>query len=335
MIVNKGAKSMKHQPHDYRIHSRLSWLLLPLLSAVFCAGLLSAAQADDGENSSGLVEIGGGRSLYVEVQGYGSPAVVLISGKGVDASDWMQILEPNDPAHKSPSDDVATGLGTFVDSPDSVFPTVARLTRVCAYDRPDTRFDGADLSTPGTQPHSVDLDVTDLHALLLAAQVPEPYVLVAHSYGGFIAALYARRYPDSVAGLVMVDAATERLEEAMSYANLTSWDKQNRAASNQVKEQIEIIDAIERIKAAPPMPKVPTIILSADKPYRFDLLPPEAQDAIFLTFSDWLASQDLMASALGGEHIKKTNSGHHIYLYSPKLVNDAIRAVVEEVRGRR
>jgi len=318
---------------DDRLHSRLSWLLLSLLTAVLFSGLPPKAQADDEASFSGIVEIGGGRSLYVDIQGYGSPAVVLISGKGVDAHDWMQILEPNDPAHKNPSDDVATGLGTFVDSPDAVFPTVARLTRVCAYDRPDTRFEGADLSTPGIQPHSVARDVSDLRALLSAARVPEPYVLVAHSYGGFIATLYARLYPDSVAGLVMVDAATERLEESMSYANLSGWDKQNRAASKQVQEQIQIIDAIERIQAAPPMPKVPTIILSADKPYRFDLLPPEAQNATFLTFSDWLASQDLMASALGGEHIKKTNSGHHIYLYSPQLVIDAIRAVVKEVRS--
>ncbi len=99
----------------------------------------------------------------------------------------QQVLDPGDPAHQAPGDDVGAGLGKQHRSPDAVFPSVARFTRVCAYDRPDTRSDGADRSTPRPQPHPVDLDVTDLHKLLTAIGGPEPYVLVAHSYGGFIA----------------------------------------------------------------------------------------------------------------------------------------------------
>ena len=45
-----------------------------------------------------------------------------------------------------------------------------------------------------------------------------------------------------------------------------------------------------------------------------------------------MAAQDLLASALGAEHITSTNSGHHIYLYSPALVVDAIRELVDDVR---
>ena len=72
---------------------------------------------------------------------------------------------------------------------------------------------------------------------------------------------------------------------------------------------------------------------SADKPWRIDLLPPEATTQEMVTFDDWLASLDLLAGDLDAEHITETNSGHDIYLYRPALVVDAIRTVVDDVRS--
>ena len=179
--------------------------------------------------------------------------------------------------------------------------------------------------------------MADLRALLTVAEVPEPYVLVSHSYGGLIATLYARQYPESVAGMVMVDAAGEEIESVIGPAKLANWNETNRMTSDQVREGVELSDAFQQIRQAPPMPEVPIVVLVADKPYRFDLLPPEmTQGDKLLTFADWLESQDQMAFALGCRPTKKTESGHHIYLYSPRLVVDAIRQVVEEVRvGKR
>ena len=48
--------------------------------------------------------------------------------------------------------------------------------------------------------------MTELHDVLAAADVPGPYVLVGHSFGGVFDVLYARTYPDEVAGLVIVDS---------------------------------------------------------------------------------------------------------------------------------
>ena len=281
----------------------------------------------------GLVDIGGGRSLWAECEGSGSPTVVLISGRGTDAQDWSDVLDPTDPAHDAPGDDVGAGMGKLVPSDHAVFPSVARFTRVCAYDRPDTRLTGTDRSTPRAQPHTVDLDVADLHALLTALGETQPVVLVPHSYGGWIAELYARTYPKDVAGLVMVDAATEYIKQVVSPATLAAWDTTNATTSAQVPEGVEVIDALRRIAAAGPMPKVPAIVLTADKPYRVDLLPPElVQGGDLLTFDEWRASQDLLATSLGATHITTTDSGHHIYLYSPELVTRAIRDVVDRVR---
>ena len=206
------------------------------------------------------------------------------------------------------------------------------FTRGCAYDRPDVRLEGPDRTTPRKQPHTVDLDVADLHALLTKRGEPGPYVLAAHSYGGVIAMLYSRTYPKTVHGLVMVDAASQLMADVVSPATLADWNATNAATSSQLREGVQLLDAFRQINAAPALPKVPAVVLSADKPWRTDLLPPEARKKDMVTFADWLAAQDRLATELDAVHVTKTNSGHGIYLYSPALVVDAIHEVVDEVR---
>ena len=277
----------------------------------------------------GTVDVGG-RRIYAECRGQGSPTVVLIAGKGNGAEDWLQVLDPADPAHEAPGDDLPIS-GKLGRSDAAVLPTVARFTRVCTYDRPDIRV-GDDVTTPRPQPHTVDEDVSDLHALLTALGEPGPYVLVAHSYGGLIATLYARTHPESVGGLVMVDTVTQLMEDVISPAKLASWDATNAMTSPQVREGVRLIDAFGQINAAPPLPEVPAVVLSADKPWRIDLLPPDAVTDDMVTFDDWLSSLDRLATDLEADHITTTDSGHDIYLYQPALVVDAIREVVDEVR---
>lgn len=280
----------------------------------------------------GLVDIGDGRSIYAKCAGEGSPTVVFISGKGNGAQDWQDVLAPGDPARDGPGDDLPWGIGAIEHSDDAVFPEVARFTRVCAYDRPDIRMEGS-VTTPRDQPHTVDLDVADLHALLVALNEPGPYVLVAHSYGGLIALLYARTYPDTVGGLVMVDAASQLIADVTSADRLANWDASNSATSAQLREGVQVIDAFDRINAAGPLPDVPAVVLSADKPWRTDLLPPEIATIDTVTFDDWLAAQALLAETLGAEQITNTVSGHDIHLYSPALVVAQIREIVDKVRA--
>jgi pimeloyl-ACP methyl ester carboxylesterase len=282
------------------------------------------------QDISGTVDVGDGRRIYVECRGQGSPTVILIAGKGNGAEDWQHILDPADPAHDAPGDDLPFG-GNLVVSDDAVLPSVARFTRVCAYDRPDVRV-GDDVTTPRRQPHTVDEDVSDLHALLQALGEPLPVVLVAHSYGGLIALLYARTYPDEVGGLVMVDTVSQFMEDVVSPAKLANWDASNAMTSPEVREGVQLIDAFAKMNAAPPVPDIPAVVLSADKPWRIDLLPPEALSDDMVTFDDWLASLDRLATELDAEHITTTDSGHDIYLYAPALVVDAIREIVGDVR---
>ena len=116
--------------------------------------------------------------MYLECRGTGSPTVVLVAGLRASAGDWS-IAAKAAPA---------------------VFPEIAKFTRVCAYDRPGTPVgEQPSRSDAVSQPTAAGDAVPDLHASLSAAGEKGPYVLVAHSYGGLIARLYASTYPQDVA----------------------------------------------------------------------------------------------------------------------------------------
>lgn len=82
----------------------------------------------------------------------------------------------------------------------------SRLTeagvRSCAYDRA-----GLGLSDPGPAPRDGLAILSDRDALIAAAGLPGPFVVVAHSFGGLQARLWTASHPGQVAGLVLVDAA--------------------------------------------------------------------------------------------------------------------------------
>jgi len=123
------------------------------------------------------IDVGGYR-LNLRCTGAGSPAVVLESGLGVTAIGWKAVQSQ-----------------------------IESFTRVCSYDRA-----GVGWSDPGPLPRNSLQMVKELHALLHNAGVPPPYVLVGHSLGGFNVRVYNGRFPDEVAGVVLVDASSEDAE---------------------------------------------------------------------------------------------------------------------------
>ena len=55
----------------------------------------------------------------------------------------------------------------------------------------------------------MDAEVADLHTLLEKSQITEPIVFVGQSLGGILARLYVHKYPDSVAGMILLDPTDE------------------------------------------------------------------------------------------------------------------------------
>ena len=165
--------------------------LLGLLAVV--AGGCARSAAEPGP--SGVFDVGGGRKLFLDCQGQGSPTVFIVPGKGSYAEAWNVVVPLDDPIRSSPYDIIAQAK--FVPSPDAVQPTVAKTTQVCAYDRPNTRPDGADRSTDVPQPHSVQQDVDDVVTLINASAA-------AHAFGvrrpllWRLGARFARAYTSGV-----------------------------------------------------------------------------------------------------------------------------------------
>jgi pimeloyl-ACP methyl ester carboxylesterase len=118
-----------------------------------------------------LIDVGG-HHLHLNCTGSGSPTVVLEPGAGGMSAD----------------------LGWIA-------PAVPRGTRVCTYDRASRGW-----SEPATTLQDGAQIATDLHTLLHRGRVPGPYVLAGHSFGGLYVLTFAARYPDEVAGMVLVDS---------------------------------------------------------------------------------------------------------------------------------
>jgi pimeloyl-ACP methyl ester carboxylesterase len=306
----------------------------PALAASPSASASAKGSSANNKDFSGLVGIGGGRKIFMECAGTGSPTVLLIAGKGNGARDgWNQALDPDDPVLQKPTDQVALGEGELKVSERAVFPSVAKFTHVCAYSRPGTGLDDPKTSTPVHQPHTLDDAVADLHAVLGAAEQSGPYVLVAHSYGGLIARLYVGTYPKEVSGLVMEDTVNEFDLVTTTREEFTNWDDLNSTTDGKV-EAVKLVDAMDKISATPPMPEMPAIVLSADKPWNPEAI--AAQRKKFgptPQFQDTLDAQEILAKSLDAKWITNTNSGHNIEVYNPELVTATIREVVDEVRG--
>jgi pimeloyl-ACP methyl ester carboxylesterase len=146
-----------------------------------------------------LFAVGGG---YERIGQSTAPAVAM-RGQLVDVGPYRLHLECT--GSRGPTVVLEPGAGGSAASMGLIAPAVARNSRVCVYDRA-----GRGWSDPAARPPDGAQIATDLHALLSRGQVPGPYVLAGHSFGGLYVRTFASRYPAEVAGLVLVDSTAAR-----------------------------------------------------------------------------------------------------------------------------
>ena len=284
-------------------------------------GGLAAAQ---GGNFAGRVEIRGGRRLYLECRGMGRPTVILESGYGNGGDVWGLL----DPGVRRPP----------------VLGGIARFARVCAYDRPNTILQPDRLGRSDTvpQPRTAADAVADLHALVRAARLPGPYVLVGHSLGGLFVRLYASTYPRQMAGLVLVDATYELLRELLTpeqwaaVARITLEPVPGLDPPVELFDQDASFDQMLRARAGRPLrPTLPLVVLShglaAELPPGVEL-PPGSPDLATLERASQTAQNELGRLLPYARHVIARRSGHYIHTAQPELVIDAVRRVLGMVR---
>jgi pimeloyl-ACP methyl ester carboxylesterase len=194
------------QAHRQLRSRGIRWLLYPVIAVLALAsvggGYETVGEAADARAHpmpGQLIDVGG-HGLHLYCTGSGSPTVLLQAGGG----------------------EMSSNLGWIA-------PAVARDTRVCVYDRA-----GRGWSEPADTPQDGIQIATDLHTLLQRGHVPGPYVLAGHSFGGLYVLAFAARYPDEVAGMVLVDStnpASPGKPAATSPGKVGSYDVMGRVAA--------------------------------------------------------------------------------------------------------
>jgi pimeloyl-ACP methyl ester carboxylesterase len=158
------------------IRRGLVWLVAGLLALAVIGAInqVVATQIDQRTYPPpGEMVDAGTHSLHINCLGEGGPTVILEAANFGMSAHWVRVQQQ-----------------------------LAQTTRVCAYDRA-----GMGWSEAGPEPRDAKQISSELHTLLKGADTEAPYVLVGHSYGGLYARMYAARYPNQVAGVVLVDSS--------------------------------------------------------------------------------------------------------------------------------
>lgn len=240
------------------------------------------------------------RSLVVA--GTGSPTVVFESGIGQGKRNWAP-----------------------------VFNRIAELTRTVAYDRA-----GYGQSETSDQPRDGLQIVLELREMLRTEGLEPPYVLVGHSLGGTMVKLFAKTWPDEVAGVVLVDARHEEFTQRCRQVGVHRLLYEPPEAFLNMLPPVpraEVLAApltLKQARRAGSFPDVPLIVLTqSNATSRW----PESLGKV------WLASQRRMASMSALGRIKVVgDAGHNLHMDRPDVVVRAVTGVVRAarlIRGKR
>src|SRR6516225_9946496 len=279
--------------------------------AAFSCVVAACAWASDSTTSRAAsfakrVDIGGGRMMYIECRGSGSPTVLLISGTDT-ASDLWHAADQKGP---------------------TVYDDIQKTTRVCAYDRPgaphlDQTFSR---SNPVPQPTNPQDGVDDLVALLKAADVPGPYVLVAHSFSGTIARVFAGEHPDEVKGIVFVDVLTPELRAQMTPDEWKIWKRINARPAKALAaypdlERQDFDETLDQTAAAAALKPMPVVVLTASDKFidvvpkliQAGELPPDTPPdfGAVVDRTNSAAQNELAALVPGAHHRHALGTQHH------------------------
>jgi len=245
----------------------------------------------------------GGRHIFIRCSGSGSPTVILEHGLGESGFDWTTVQD-----------------------------TVDETTRVCYTSRAGMGFSDP---VPGDGVRTSQDAVDDLSAVLTAADVPGPYVLVGHSFGGPIVRLFADQHRSDVAGMVLVDTTHEdqitRMREEMSPE---VWSEMSVFLEDNA-ERMDLEASGAEVAVIDDLGDLPLVVLQATE-YPDDEAPRGISKATIdevNALSRSLDSElqlDLANLSTNSTHVLVEGSGHFVQIDRPDAVIDAINSVLGE-----
>jgi pimeloyl-ACP methyl ester carboxylesterase len=326
---NSASRSTSHP-----VFRRIVLMLLAFLLILAAAGFLyeNICEARDrrfNPMEGRRVDVKG-RKMHIDCTGVGSPTVILDSGLGDSYLSWRKVQ-----------------------------PQIAKFTRVCSYDRA-----GLGYSDPSSEPRTSKVIAEELHALLQAASISPPFVIVGHSMGGYDVRVYTSLYRNEIVGMILVDASHPDQENRFppELKNMEgSWHREaqfvtatmpfgiprllglcendpvTRAADcnwHSAREQLAEMSAFPESAAETAstgsLSELPLAVLSHDPDKPSSDLPPDLAKP---TNAAWEKMQEELAhlSTQGTQTVAK-NSAHYIQIDRPDVVIDAVRNVVEQAR---
>jgi pimeloyl-ACP methyl ester carboxylesterase len=288
---------------------------ITVILLIIFLGLTACSRGNSSEVDD-IVNIGT-HSLYIRCTGKGNPTVVIDTGVGDTSERWQ-----------------------------SIQAQVAQVTRVCTYDRA-----GYGSSEPGPLPRHSQRAADELKQLLENAGVGEPYVLVGHSLGGLNVQVFANRYPDLVAGLLLLDPAPLPFITGQAFPELYRMFEQQAAESQQMAEAARqstdaeaqaqadyleaaasehaalVTESASQVAAIESFGDIPLVVIGSGKPNpAFGAAAEEFQQF-------WIEqSRALAAKSTNGTFVLAQESSHYLHEDAPDVVLDAIRQMVERVR---
>jgi pimeloyl-ACP methyl ester carboxylesterase/protein-S-isoprenylcysteine O-methyltransferase Ste14 len=259
----------------------------------------------------------------------------------------------------------ASGFGLSSMQAQTVRERVSSRTRVCSYDRP-----GMGWSDPAPSVLTAGELARDLAVLQDRASLPAPFLIVASSVGGLNAEMFARRYPERVAGLILLDAGTSQLLRAglQEMPNLPTTIGTSVVANVAQLGAVRLLDpfrmtgdsddmrrargltyggraisglaalvrgreeTLRQFDEAPPLrADLPITVLSASDPRMLDI--PGLRDASAARSAVRLQGHEAFAKqSTRGTWKTVPNSEHLIYSSNPDVVIDEIFAMLEVIR---
>lgn len=254
-----------------------------------------------------LVAIGDGRSIYMYCEGTGSPTVILEAGLNGNSDDWSEVQGP-----------------------------VSRATRTCSYDRAGL---GNSLPVPGV--HDAADEITDLSRLLDDADIPPPYVLVGHSYGGLLMRLFAHMFPFDTAGIVLVDAMGRDQDRRLH----AIWQAQPEQVRRQIPDPTAypVQDGVDLLASEALDAKLGTLgdtpLVVITRGRLLDTTPQPLPPTMRAPVAHlWETMQNELAALSSNRiHAIALRSGHFVQRSpdgQPEVVVDAVLAIIHAVRTR-